>query len=697
MSRCMRSIGSFALVLAGGVLGAGCGAESAAELGAPEAGRCGQGSTEPECSASISAELGMGRGGEWRSVIMHGKNGPEEIHYQVINGLAVAQGDIILGKAEELESKGAGIKSRSLRWPDRHVPYLFDENLPEETQNFVNSAIAHWEENTDFDFELVAEPAPNTGTNYLRFTDSNICASYIGMQGLEQQVYLAKGRLSSEIVGMANYRADGYDIVMTYFRDGVMFWGSSTELDMADASVPYSLPPGYTPLDIVGMSMATSLGYVYTWYENGKYTIGDPYDLDSVQGPTDYTVASDQYISRIRGIGFAETGDPDDREVLVWYSNGKVSIGSPSDLDATSNGSIPFYLPPEQAPYHIVEMDTDIHNIVHAWFSDGTMYKGTFIYPYAFGTGSYSMAQGCSRGSVIHEIGHAIGLFHEQSRCDRDSHVDVHYENIIDDYEYAFDKFCLDRDLYAFDFSSIMLYGSFAYSVDPGDPTKATMRRADNNATFVAQRDGLSAGDLRSIKELYGYSPPVNKQPANIVAMARSSSGTIYTWYSDLTRTGGTTDDLDSAVASASYSVAPGKTVDQIVGMAFTTPLDRVYTWYSDGTASVGTTTNLGWYTSSFSYTVPSGKTFAKIVEIGMDPDGKVYTWYNDWSASKGTVTDLGFFAPSYGYMLRSGKTPAMIAGIDIASNAPTVYVWYTDFTFSSGSNTDFGSIQEAW
>lgn len=695
MSRCMRSIGSFALVLAGGVLGAGCGAESAAERGAPEAGRCGPESTEPECAVSIAAELGMGQRGEWRSLITHGKSGPKEIHYQEVHGLAVAQGDIILGNAEELESKGAGVKSRSLRWPDRHVPYLFDENLSEEIQNHVNSAIAHWEEKTDFDFEYVASPAP--GTNYIRFKDSDMCASLIGMQGGEQLIYTSKGRIPNSIVGLANIRAEGLDIALTYFNDGVMFVGTSTDLDSGGFSVPYSLPPGYDPVDIAGMSMATSLGHLYTWYDNGKYSIGDVYDLDSIQGPTDYTVASDEYIGRIRGIGFADTGDPDDREVLVWYSDGKVSTGSPSNFGAISGGSIQFDLPYGLSASNVVEVDTDANNIVHLWYSDGTLYSGTFIYPFAFGAEPFSMAPGCFRGSLIHEIGHAIGLYHEQSRCDRDNYVVVHDENIVEGYDFAFDKFCLDRDLYAFDFNSIMLYGSFAFSVDPGDPTKATMRRADNNATFAAQRDGLSAGDLRSIKELYGYSPPVNKEPANIVAMARSSSGTIYTWYSDLKRTGGSTDDLDSAVASASYSVALGKTVDQIVGMAFTTPLDRVYTWYNDGTASVGTTTNLGWYTTSFSYSVPSGKTYAKIVEIGMDPDGKVYTWYNDWSASKGTVTDLGSIAPSYGYMLRSGKTPAMIAGIDIASNAPTVYVWYNDFTFSSGSNTDFGSIQEAW
>jgi hypothetical protein len=109
-----------------------------------------------------------------------------------------------------------------------------------------------------------------------------------------------------------------------------------------------------------------------------------------------------------------------------------------------------------------------------------------------------SLGLGCGLGAAIHEIGHALGLWHEQSRHDRDQHVKIIWENIADDMEYNFDKHVLDgEDLGEYDYNSIMHYPATAFSIN-GEATITAL-----NGDPIGQRDGLSAGDVAAIKLMY--------------------------------------------------------------------------------------------------------------------------------------------------------------------------------------------------
>jgi hypothetical protein len=109
------------------------------------------------------------------------------------------------------------------------------------------------------------------------------------------------------------------------------------------------------------------------------------------------------------------------------------------------------------------------------------------------------------RGEMIHEILHALGFWHEQSRPDRDMHVTVLTSNIL---SYAMNNFGKQNSSFVnslgspYDYGSIMHYPPWAFQKSSGLST-IVPTRALEKWEVMGQCGRMSSSDVQQLRAMY--------------------------------------------------------------------------------------------------------------------------------------------------------------------------------------------------
>ncbi|HTR23592.1 MAG TPA: choice-of-anchor D domain-containing protein [Terriglobales bacterium] len=138
----------------------------------------------------------------------------------------------------------------------------------------------------------------------------------------------------------------------------------------------------------------------------------------------------------------------------------------------------------------------------------------------------------CTVATILHEMGHTVGVWHEQARPDRDTYVSVNYGAVIKGSRGNFDVLLDDNQVLGpYDYASVMEYPAFSFSRN-GEPCIESIPAG----IPLSNPNGYSASDIDGIDRLYGAIPSsvtVTSNPPGLQVIVDGSTITtpqVFNW-----------------------------------------------------------------------------------------------------------------------------------------------------------------------
>ncbi|MGH2916985.1 MAG: M12 family metallopeptidase [Solirubrobacteraceae bacterium] len=394
-------------------------------------------------------------------------------------------------------------------------------------------------------------------------------------------------------------------------------------------------------------------------------------------------------------LSLVHQGGPDQLDALFVDVNGAVSVMWVSDDDVwhTPVGLTP---PNIAFPGSLVGVAAQPGDLIEAMIVNPANIPLTLT---AQGRQPWSsitaMGVGYGASALIHELGHAIGLFHEQQRPDRDRFIQVNAGNVrAGMLPSNFDIPSNAQPLGAYDYGSIMHYPPGGLSAPGMGPTLQPGPRAPLNVAF-GQASVPSGEDMQVVRYIYGE---VTVSPAAVACHAQGGDQQLTAAFADVF--GGISvawatglDPWFAPVQIAGPNTLPPGAPIALEHQGGPGQLDALFVDNS-GAVCVMWVDGLGMWQEPVGLTPPNtappGARIglahqagdAQLVAQYVGNDGAVYVmWVNDkrtWEGPVG-ITAPATAAPGAPIALEHQGGPGQLDALFVDTNGAVCVMWVTD------------------